>query len=81
MKSAQFTIVFLMVIKEKNEQFKNRIMKYPEVNTELCTGCELCIDACPMDAIIMENDTAKIIETNCSNCRDCESTCPLGAIS
>lgn len=56
-------------------------MDFPKVNQELCTGCQACIDMCPMEAIIMQDGKAFIVEDNCSNCRACESACPIEAIS
>lgn len=55
-------------------------MDYPKVDPAICTGCRLCIDTCPMDAIELVDDVAKINEDKCSNCRACESECPVGAI-
>lgn len=56
-------------------------MNYPKVNTELCTACGACIDVCPMEAIVMEDGKARIIEENCSNCRICARYCPVNAIN
>jgi len=50
-----------------------------EVDRELCTGCESCIDSCPYDAIVMKEDKAFINEY-CQLCRACLSVCPEGAI-
>ncbi len=55
-------------------------MDYPEVNKDLCTGCGICVDTCPLDAIELKNDIAVINNDNCSNCRACESECPIEAI-
>lgn len=56
-------------------------MVLPKVNTNECIGCEVCIDICASDAIIMESDKARILPEKCTNCRVCERTCPVGAIS
>ncbi len=56
-------------------------MDFPKVDSEKCIGCEACVAVCPDNAIIMENDTARILEDKCRNCRVCERTCPVGAIS
>ena len=47
-----------------------------------CIGCTLCIQACPVDAII---GTAKkmhtVIEDECTGCRLCVGPCPVACIS
>ncbi len=52
-----------------------------KVNKEKCTGCGLCVDACPMDAIKLENDEAKVDEDICTECGVCVEECPNDAIS
>lgn len=56
-------------------------MDYPEVNTELCTGCGACVDVCHMEAIVMENGNARIVEDNFNICRICARYCPVEAIA
>jgi electron transfer flavoprotein alpha subunit len=46
---------------------------------EECTGCESCIDACPIEAIEMKDGIAKIKE-NCNSCNACIESCPVEAI-
>lgn len=53
---------------------------YPKVNPELCTGCGVCIDTCPKDAIILIDDKAFIQENLCKNCKKCVKVCPSEAI-
>ena len=50
-----------------------------KVDSELCTGCESCIDSCPYDAIVIKDEKAFITEY-CQMCRNCLSACPEGAI-
>ncbi|PKL52660.1 MAG: electron transfer flavoprotein subunit alpha [Nitrospira bacterium HGW-Nitrospira-1] len=50
-----------------------------KVNRDKCSGCESCIQSCPFDAIVMQDDKAEITE-NCQLCRACLSVCPEGAI-
>ena len=51
------------------------------VDPETCTGCESCVDACPVEAISMEEDIAKVDEDTCTDCETCVEVCPVEAIS
>lgn len=46
-----------------------------KVNEEECTGCESCVDACPIEAIEMVDGIAKI-KDNCNSCNACIEACP-----
>ncbi|MEE9458525.1 MAG: hydrogenase iron-sulfur subunit [Candidatus Bathyarchaeia archaeon] len=58
------------------------------VDEDECDGCELCIEACPYNAIQMEENkeklpiglVARIDEDICERCGSCTSRCPTGAI-
>lgn len=52
----------------------------PHVTPEICTGCGVCIENCPVQAIELMNGKAFIKEDECTNCRLCESLCSFGAI-
>ncbi len=52
-----------------------------EVLAENCTGCGSCIPRCPMEALTIEDDIAKVNKLRCIGCGLCISTCPSGAIS
>jgi formate hydrogenlyase subunit 6/NADH:ubiquinone oxidoreductase subunit I len=48
-----------------------------------CTGCSICVEACPADTILFEDKRPhlKPRETNeCMSCGDCAAICPEGAI-
>ena len=45
-----------------------------------CTGCETCVDACPVEAISMVDDIAQIDQDTCTECETCVSECPVEAI-
>ena len=51
------------------------------VNERLCTGCGLCVPACPYDAREIDEDTgkAKVIEVLCQGCGACAVACHSGA--
>ena len=50
------------------------------VNQESCVGCGACVDACPVNAIKVE-DKAVIAEGDCIECGACVGSCPTEAIS
>lgn len=45
-----------------------------------CIGCQLCVNNCPKQTILFENNLAKIDYTNCINCGLCSKKCPTHAI-
>lgn len=45
-----------------------------------CTGCGLCIDSCPYDAIKLEGDCAYIDLERCTLCGACVEVCEFEAI-
>jgi len=51
-----------------------------QVDVGLCTGCGICTDICPMYAITITDDKARIEAEKCSGCGVCEDECPMGAI-
>ena len=51
------------------------------VNEEECTGCETCVEACPADAISIQDGVAKIDHGECTECGTCIDECAAEAIS
>jgi heterodisulfide reductase subunit A len=49
------------------------------VHTELCDGCRLCLEVCPLKAISV-SETAEINAAICIGCGSCIASCPAGAI-
>ncbi len=52
------------------------------VDEELCSGCRVCNDLCPYNAIIFdeEKDVSRVEEALCKACGTCVSACPSAAI-
>lgn len=47
-----------------------------------CIGCTLCLDACPVDAILGSNKLMHtVIEPYCTGCELCIPVCPVDCIS
>ena len=52
----------------------------PWVDEEKCTGCNICVEKCPVDAISIENEKANINMQGCIHCGTCHSVCPSEAV-
>ena len=51
-----------------------------KIDTEKCTGCGVCVDVCPTEAITI-NEVASVDEEKCVDCGTCVDECPNEAIS
>jgi len=52
----------------------------PWINTEMCTGCGVCVDECPVEAISLTDQKAGINDTECIRCGTCHDVCPEEAV-
>jgi len=52
----------------------------PYVNKNMCIGCGICVDECPVDAISMKNGKAAIDMKKCIRCKKGHKICPQKAI-
>ncbi|MFC1823384.1 4Fe-4S binding protein [Thermodesulfobacteriota bacterium] len=52
-----------------------------QADTELCIGCEACLDRCQMDALTVEDEHVVLDENRCIGCGLCISTCPSDALT
>ena len=55
-------------------------MKPIEIISDKCTGCGLCIKACPFDAVTVEDKLAVIDLDKCTLCGACVDACKFDAI-
>jgi len=51
-----------------------------KVNLNLCTGCGMCVDVCPYDALTLKDGKAEVNEVLCEGCGTCSATCLRAAI-
>ena len=51
------------------------------VNEDECTGCQSCVDECPVEAISMKGDVAVVDADECTECEACVDACPVSAIA
>jgi NAD-dependent dihydropyrimidine dehydrogenase PreA subunit len=52
-----------------------------QTNSNLCVGCETCIDFCQFGALSIKNGHAASDQDSCMGCGVCVSKCPQGALS
>ena len=52
------------------------------IDEQLCIGCTLCIQACPVDAILgAAKQMHTVIESECTGCELCIPPCPVDCIT
>ncbi len=54
-----------------------------KIDYQLCNGCRICVDECPMDVLRMDEKTEKAFIKylrDCQSCFLCEIDCPVEAI-
>ena len=51
------------------------------VEQNTCTGCQICVGTCPVEAIAMMEEKAKVDAEKCTDCGACVGECPVEAIS
>jgi formate hydrogenlyase subunit 6/NADH:ubiquinone oxidoreductase subunit I len=51
------------------------------VEADTCTGCEACVDICPMEAIEMADGIARVEDSRCIGCGVCAYHCPAESLT
>lgn len=52
---------------------------YAKVDAELCSGCETCVNICPMDARTVKDNVSEVDLERCIGCGVCVPACTAGA--
>ena len=52
----------------------------PWIDKNKCTGCEICIKECQVNAISMKKGKAEINMNQCIRCGKCHDICPQEAV-
>ena len=54
------------------------------IHDKACRGCRLCLDVCPTECFVFDEETQKAVVSsvdNCIACLSCAFICPAGAIT
>ena len=58
------------------------------IDVERCKGCELCVEACPKDALETSRQVNSKgylyivkVDDNCTGCQSCALVCPEGGVT
>ena len=54
---------------------------YAQSNSELCIGCETCVERCQMEAITMDDGKSSVNLDRCIGCGNCVAICEANAMS
>ena len=52
-----------------------------KADTEKCDGCATCVEACPSEALCLEEEKIKVDDSACIDCGVCVDECPTEALT
>ena len=52
-----------------------------KVDKSTCTACGECVDACPLEAIEIQDGVAVVDAETCGDCGACVDVCPTESIT
>ncbi len=58
---------------------KRYFLAYPDIG-DICKGCRVCLNHCPVSAITMKKNKANIDKTKCIRCYCCQELCEHNAV-
>ena len=54
-----------------------KLVSWMLVRSLFCTGCKLCVNACPSKALSIKNGKLTVEPEKCTHCNICNDFCPL----
>jgi heterodisulfide reductase subunit A len=66
-------------ILSQDQLFHSPMVANVELN--LCTGCGMCVDVCPYEAISLKDGKAEVNDVLCEGCGTCQATCLRAAVA
>jgi len=52
----------------------------PWINKEMCNACKICIENCPVNAVMIKDESAWIDDEKCIRCGICHDVCPQNTV-